>query len=776
MIKKKNKNTVEQNLSIDKIFELAFQLHNKKQFEEASIQYKKILKKSPNHFQSNFLLGTLLAQNKEYQNAKKLLGKSILINPECLEAHNNMGNVLQELGEYKEAVSCYQKVIQINPGYAEANYNLGNVLQELGEYKEAVSCYQKAIGINPDYIKAHNNMGNVLQELGEYKEAVSCYQKVIQINPGYAEANYNLGNVLQELGEYKEAVSCYQKAIGINPENLEAYNNMGNAFDKLNKNKEAVSCYQKVIQINPSYIKAYNNLGNTFQKQEHYQEAISCYKKAIKINPNYVNTLNYLGFVYCKIGKPEEAIKCFEIAIQLEPDNLNSHWLLMNTFPIIYKNVKEIDYYRKRFGNSIDTINKLLDTKSNYKKKQIIEVLESSTNFYLHYQGKDNLKLQKKYAELIEKLTKKIYPQLHKLRKQNLSSKHIKIGFISSLFKDHSVSKTHKNFILKLNHNLFKIFVYYVGDTFDLTTNIIKDYSNEFFNHSNVDQIINKISMDSLDILMYFDIGMNPKIQIISSLKLAPIQCNTWGHPITSGFKNIDYFFSSQLMEKKDSQKYYSEKLINLPNLGIDYKPVDISNIKKQYIVNKSSKAIFFNLQNLFKLLPQHDHIYMDIIKKQPHCIFWFMQGRNDSITSAFKIRISKAFQNYNISFNKYFIFHPRCTPDEFLELIAQSDIILDSLNWSGCNTSLDAINLNKPIITFPSKYMMGRHTYSFLKLMNIEETIANSKQEYVEIAVKLTKNINFKNSIIEKIKKNKKKLFNDDKPLKLFQKFLQNL
>ena len=64
---------------------------------------------------------------------------------------------------------------------------------------------------------------------------------------------------------------------------------------------------------------------------------------------------------------------------------------------------------------------------------------------------------------------------------------------------------------------------------------------------------------------------------------------------------------------------------------------------------------------------------------------------------------------------NEYFIFHPRRTRGEFLELIEQSDIILDSLNWSGGSTSLDAISLNKPIVTCPSEFMRGRVTYSFL-------------------------------------------------------------
>ena len=117
-------------------------------------------------------------------------------------------------------------------------------------------------------------------------------------------------------------------------------------------------------------------------------------------------------------------------------------------FPVIYKDLKEIDYYRKRFERSIKKINLLLDKKSQYTKKELINALSSSTNFNLHYQGKDDLKLQQCYAHLIERITKKIFQDYHKKKKKNISSKFIKIGFVSSFFRNHTISKLFKNWPL----------------------------------------------------------------------------------------------------------------------------------------------------------------------------------------------------------------------------------------------------------------------------------------------------------------------------------------
>ena len=691
--------------------------------------------------EETFFLAVQNHQKNNFQVAKKLYNETLKANPNHIDAHNNLGIVIHELGQHKKAIDCFKKAIEIQPNYAAAHYNLGKTLHELGELQKAISCYEEAAKIQPNYIAAHYNLGIVLNELGEHQKAISCYEKVIQIQPNYVNAYNNLGMVLDELGENQKAISYYEKAIKIQPNYIKAHNNLGKLLQKLGEHQKAINYYEKSIQIQPDYVKAHYNLGKTLHEIGEHQKAISCYEKAI----------------------------------QIEPDNLIPYWLMMNNFPIIYKDLKEIDHYSKRFENGIKKINQLLDTQSQYTKKQLIDVINSSTNFYFHYQGRDVLELQKNYANLIERITQKIYQEFHKKKNKNNSSQYIKIGFVSSFFKNHTVSKLFKNLILKLDKKFFKRFVYYCDNKFDHITNEIKQNVEFFFHRTNIDQLINQISQDNLDVLIYLDIGMSQKIQILSSLRLAPVQCNTWGHPVTSGFKNIDYYLSSELMESQNSEKHYSEKLITLPGLGINYDFPNLSNIKKPHILNKSNATIFLNLQSLFKLLPQDDHIYLDILKKHPNSCFWFLQGMGNSITSIFKDRISKLFKKEGYAFEKYSYFHPRCNEEEFFGLIEESDIILDSFNWSGGNTSLEAISLNKPIVTCPSSFMRGRHTYGILKILGIQETMASSKEKYVEIAVKLASDINFRNSIINKIKDHKKKLYNDDKPVRFLEDLIRN-
>ena len=126
--------------------------------------------------------------------------------------------------------------------------------------------------------------------------------------------------------------------------------------------------------------------------------------------------------------------------------------------------------------------------------------------------------------------------------------------------------------------------------------------------------------------------------------------------------------------------------------------------------------------------------------------------------------------------FDDFFAFYPQTSYQNYLNLISKSDIILDSLDWSGFNTSLDAISLDKPIITIPSNFMRGRHTYGILKILKIDELICDSKKEYVNLAVKLSKDFNFHDGIVKKIKENKKLIFNNSKTVKFLEDFFESL
>ena len=633
------------------------------------------------------------------------------------------------------------KILEKNKFHFNALFLLGTIFAQLKNFKESNNLFLKALTIKPENQELLNNLGNINYEIGNYNQAINFFKKSIFINNKFDKAYYNLAMTYKELNNFKDSEINYKKAISINPENLNACNNLAGLLAKLNRFKESMKYYKKILKNNPKYANAFCGIANIFRATDQTNKAIINYQKAI----------------------------------DLEPKNLSFRWLDLTIFPKIYQDTNEQKYFRERFEKKIETIESLINNEFAFNDYLLIEALQSSTNFLLSYQVENDLKLQIKYANLVTSLSNKIFKNKflnHKSKNYN-SNKKIKIGFISSNFKFHSVSKTFKNWIININKNLFESFIFHIGNDFDEISNTIKNSTNNFFSHTSVIKLAKKITFENLNILIFLDIGMDPKVQILASQKLAQIQCCTWGHPSTSGFKSIDYFFSSQLMETTNSQNYYSEKLLCLPSIGTVYDKINIKKIDIKNAIKRTDTIKFLSNHSLFKLLPKNDHIFFDIQKKINKCEFHFFEGENKYITYKFIKRLKKLCLINNIIYENFFYFHKRAEYKIYLKILNQSDIILDNFGFSGFNTGIEAINLNKPIITMPGKYMRGKLVYAILKKIDLEILIANSKKEYVNIASKLAKNKELRNTIIYKIKKNKDKLYKDENYINDLEKII---
>ena len=226
----------------------------------------------------------------------------------------------------------------------------------------------------------------------------------------------------------------------------------------------------------------------------------------------------------------------------LKKNLINKKWELQKKLlsPLIARDKKEIDDYRKKIEKGLDEIISS-DIKLDYDNDQII----SPPLFELTYTDKDNLEINKKMV----KAFKKIYQPLnHKISiNQKLNDK-IKIGFISEFFTDHTIGKLFKDLIFSLDLKFFDVVIYHSnktkkGEIFEEFLNKnSKGFKNEILPNKLIDKI-KIIEKEKFDILFYPDIGMSIEFYFLSLIRLARYQIMSWGHPETTGSVNLSIFF-----------------------------------------------------------------------------------------------------------------------------------------------------------------------------------------------------------------------------------------
>ena len=240
----------------------------------------------------------------------------------------------------------------------------------------------------------------------------------------------------------------------------------------------------------------------------------------------------------------------------------------------------------------------------------------------------------------------------------------------------------------------------------------------------------------------------------LAAQRLAPVQCDFWGHPETSGMPTLDYFLTSDLMEPTDGSEHYTEQLVRLPNLSVYYEPIVTGpcDIDRVEIGLHADAVAFWCGQSLFKYLPQFDWVFAGIAKQVRNSQFVFLLRPVERINALFRARLDRAFAKLGLEASDHCIFLPPLSQDRYFAAVGQCDVFLDSLGWSGGNTTLESLPHDIPIVTMPGALMRSRHSAAILRAMGITETIADSIDDFFAIAVRLANSPDERQALRRKI------------------------
>jgi predicted O-linked N-acetylglucosamine transferase (SPINDLY family) len=472
-----------------------------------------------------------------------------------------------------------------------------------------------------------------------------------------------------------------------------------------------------------------------------------------------------------------EARAHFSLAFALKPDFLEAElaWC-MAELPALYEHESEIAERREAYSNRLARLS--ADVERAGAPAVLAEAIGSHQPFYLPYQGRNDRDLQTSYGSLVCKImaagsTTPVLP------KPPAANEPIRLGIVSGFFRQHSNWKIPiKGWLKMLDRNRFHVSGYYTSADRDGETEAAAALCDRFVQGPlPLDAWRRTILDDAPHVLIFPEIGMEKVSAQLAAQRLAAVQCASWGHPVTSGFPAIDYFISSDLMEPADAADHYSERLIRLPNLSIYYEPSDAPpvGIDRAQLGLRASAVVYWCCQSLPKYLPQFDEVFARIAAEVPGCQFTFIEfGGGKGVTAMFRARLDRAFEAVGLDAADHCVFLPRLAPDRFVAAIGQSDVVMDSIGWSGCNSILESLVHNLPIVTFAGEMMRGRHTAAILEMMGIRETTARTIDEYVSIAGVLGRDAAKRTGLSAEIANNKHRVYRDRDCIAGLEAFLE--
>jgi protein O-GlcNAc transferase len=753
-------------------------LQELRRFEEALASYERVISLRPDYADAFYNRGIALMYLNRLEEALASYERAIAHSPNYLRAYNNRGNVLQVMRRFEEALASYDQAIAIQPDYIDALYNRAMVLRTLRRFEEAIATFDRIVALSPSYAEAFNDRGIALGELNRLDDALAGFDRAIALKPSYAEAFRNRANALRMLDRFGEALASVDRAIAINPDSAEAVTDRANALQELRRYDEALAGYERAIALKPDYAEGYYNRAIALAQLERFDEALASYDKAIALKPDYAEAFNNRGHLLKDEGRQAEALISFQQALALKPDYADAKFgLCMGQLAILYEDEPEIAACRAAYRAALEALRDDVDRRK--MPREWANAAASTQPFFLAYQGRNDRDLASLYGSLMCRIMADRYPPAA-LAPPPRSGERIRLGIVSGFFWGHSVWKIPvRGWLSQIDRRRFQIFGYYTGVKEDAATNEAASLCDRFVQGPlSMDRWREVILEDAPHALIHPDIGMNAVSARLAAQRLAAVQCNSWGHPDTSGFPTIDYFLSSELMEPPDGQDQYTERLVLLPNLSIYYEQPDPPpvSLDRAELGLRPGATVFWCGQSLFKYLPQFDEVFARIAREAGDCQFAFIRyGQGTHLDELFVRRLERAFASVGLKAADYCVLLPRLSQRRFVAAIGLCDVVLDSIGWSGCNSTLEGLRHDLPIVTMAGSTMRGRHTMAILKRMEVEDTITETLDGYVSTSVRLARDLPWRGAIKDKISRNKHRVYRDASCVSALETFLED-
>lgn len=663
-----------------------------------------------------FMKGLSLHQQGKILEAKPIYESVLKAFPQHADAMNLLGVIANQLGNSAQAIQLISKSIQLNPNEVGYRINFANVLRALNQFEAALENINHVIHVNPNIADAHNNRGVILKSMGLHSEALSSYDDAIRLMPNHADFIINRIRTLQVLRKENQGLNEINELIANQPNCSQAYLLRGQLLQSLNRHTEAIQSFDIALQLNLNDSEAFNARGVSYENLRQFDAALVNYEQSISINPNYAGAYINRGNILNKQQRLDESIKSYEAAHRLNPDSDYLHGI------ILHNRMRLCDW--NDFEESVKKIERI---KEDQKVIMCIPVLAAVDSLSVH-------------RHVAQTWASGQYPadaSLGELSKYSPKDK-IRIGYVSSDFRQHPVSQLLAGVIESHNRDRFELFAFSSGpDTQDSLRKRMQKAFDHFIDISQQSDHEVAALARKLEIDIAIDLGGHTRDSRIGvfSCRAAPIQVGYLGYPGTLGAEYMDYLIADQMIIPEGLRHHYAEKIVYLPS----YQPNDVtrestalSMARRDYGLPEQG-IVFCCFNEPYKIIPQVFNSWMRILQAVQGSVLWLRRGHPAAVANLKHEAVTRGIDPSRLLFADRV---PSIT--EHLARHRLADLFLDTFPYNAHTTASDALWAGLPVLTRVGDSFASRVAASLLRAIGLPELITETSEAYEALAIAL--------------------------------------
>ncbi|MBE9031452.1 O-linked N-acetylglucosamine transferase, SPINDLY family protein [filamentous cyanobacterium LEGE 11480] len=390
-----------------------------------------------------------------------------------------------------------------------------------------------------------------------------------------------------------------------------------------------------------------------------------------------------------------------------------------------------------------------------------------SCNYYLAYL-RDDFKRQRAIQNAILARCQATFRQQHQAVFARYQAGHqtrksldrpLRIGYLSHCMRRHSVGWLARWLIQHHDRQRFDFYGYFINPR---TNDELQGWYTGQFDQvrslglgESPTVMAEQIFQDEIDILIDLDsITLDTSCEILS-LKPAPVQV-TWLGWDASGLPAIDYYITDRYVMTEDAQSHYTEKLWQMSQsyLAVDGFEVGVPTLSRPQLDIPDDAIVYLSAQRGYKRHADTVRLQMEIIRQVPNSYFLIKGFADQGAIQDFFTQIAR---DVGVEPERL-----RFLPDAPSEAVHRAnmtiaDVILDTYPYNGATTTLEALWMERPLVTYVGNQFVARNSYTMLKNVGVEAGLAFSETEYIEWGVRLGTDLTLRQQVAWQLRQSKR-------------------
>jgi protein O-GlcNAc transferase len=220
---------------------------------------------------------------------------------------------------------------------------------------------------------------------------------------------------------------------------------------------------------------------------------------------------------------------------------------------------------------------------------------------------------------------------------------------------------------------------------------------------------------------------------LVLARRPAPVQVTWLGYPGTTGLSAIDYRLSDPHLDPDASQDHvYAERTIRLPHSFWCYAPIATTPEINELPAVAAGQFTFGSFNNFCKVTPQALQLWAQTLRAIP-----FARMLIQCQPGSHRQHVLQQMSDQGVAPDRI-EFVGLMRDDDYFKLYHRVDACLDPIPDPGHTTSLDSLWMGVPMVTLAGRTAVSRGGASILRNIGLPELVANSADEYIEVASRL--------------------------------------